>query len=87
VDRLGPIQEEPKPRRRSRLGDTPESLNRAGDSADEADVEDEDTCEDDVSEPTEFWWRCQHTDADADCWCTTWESLGRPAVWKGGRWI
>ncbi|KAJ4384501.1 hypothetical protein N0V86_000100 [Didymella sp. IMI 355093] len=48
VDKLGPIQEVLKPRR-SRLGDTSESLNRAGDSADEAGVENEDASKHDIA--------------------------------------
>ncbi|KAF3049991.1 hypothetical protein E8E11_008249 [Didymella keratinophila] len=26
-------------------------------------------------------------DEDANCWCTASESLRRPAIWKGGRWM
>lgn len=79
MDRLGgPVEDTPKSKRSSRVKahDT-EGLHKAGDSADEAVFE---TPDEDVSEPMEFWWRCQHTDADTDCWCTNWESLGRPAI-------
>ena len=87
AERLGgPVQDAPKSRRSSRVKTHGlEVLNRAEDSADEAGLENQDVIDEDVSE--EFWWRCQHTDADTDCWCTTWESLRRPALWKGGRWI
>lgn len=89
VERLGgPVQDEPKLRRSSRLkAPDLESLNRVEDSADEEDLEGQDAANEDVSERTDFWWRCQRTDADTGCWCTTWDSLGRPAIWKGGRWI
>jgi len=82
MERLEPVQDERKLRRTSRVKDSREAFTRGKDDANEADVEGGET-DQDVSESTESWWRCQHADGNTGCWCTTWESLGRPAIWKG----